>query len=382
MKIAFCCDIMAFQGNRCLDRDWCRHFPGASWVPAFAELAQKEGFAVVSGDIALSNVQCGYWNVKDILIIQELNAFHGRELARSGAKPAILTGFESPLIAYSFYDQLPKIAPVFKNRILYSGAFQTFKASSGFNYPLRFPTYNTEDIITPLVPWKERDFLVMVSANKFWKEPFNIPLFRNPKRYAGLMLEQWRKWKSPTRLLAIKNELQTKRLEAIEFFGKLNHTALFGHGWDELQRLPLKWQKRLKMILRNLHPEPCGDKIKTISNYKFAICFENVAYPGYVTEKIIDCFVAGTIPIYLGAPDVQDFIPKETFIDMRAFDSWERLNTYLDELKEEDALKMLSAGREFLNSREGKLHSNKGFAQFVLDNCLANHKITQISTRK
>ena len=382
MKIAICSDIMAFQGNRCLDRDWCQHFPGASWLQVFAELAQKEGFAVVSGDIALSNVQCGYWNAKDVLIIQALNAFHGRELTRSGAKTAILIGFESPLIAYYFYDQLPKIAPVFKNRILFSGAFQTFNAPQGFNYPAHFPSFNTEDIITPLTSWDERDFLVMVTANKFWKEPFNIPLFRNPKRYAGLMLEQWRKWKSPTRLLAIKNELQTKRLEAIEFFGKLNHIALFGHGWDELQRLPSKWQKRLKTILRNLNPEPCDYKIKIMSNYKFAICFENVSYPGYVTEKIIDCFVAGVIPIYLGAPDVQDLIPKGAFIDMRRFDSWGSLNDYLDALKEEDALKMLSTGREFLNSREGKLHSFEGFAQFVMDNCLANHKITQISTRR
>jgi hypothetical protein len=367
--IAICCDITAFQGNRCLDKNWYRNFPRASWVPAFAELVKKEAIIVVSGDIALSNVQCGYWNAKDILIIQELNTFHGRALARSGAKPAILTGFESPLIAYSFYDQLSKIAPVFQNRILFSGAFQTFNASSGFNYPAHFPTFNTEDIITPLVSWDKRDFLVLVSANKYWKEPFNIPFFRNPKGYAGGMLEQWRKWKSPTRKLAIKNELQSKRLEAIEFFGNLDRIIIFGPGWDELQRLPLKWQKRLKMILRNLNPEPCDykNKIETISNYKFAICFENVAYLGYVTEKIIDCFVAGTIPIYFGAPDVQDFIPKEAFIDMRAFDSWERLNNYLDAFGEEDALKMIYAGREFLNTDQGILHSNKGFAQFVMD---------------
>lgn len=363
--IAICCDITEFQGNRCLDRDWCRNFPGASWVPAFAELAKKEGIVVVSGDIALSNVQCGYWNAKDVLIIQELNAFHGRALARSGAKTAILTGFEAPIIAYSFYDQLPKIAPFFKNRILFSGAFQTFNAPSGFNYPLRFPNFNTEDIITPLTPWNERDFLVMVSANKFWKEPFHISFSRNPKRYAYWILRQWRKWKSPTRKLAIKNELHSIRLEAVEFFGQKDRIDLFGADWDKLERLPVTWQKRLRGIMQKLNPTPCKDKLDTIKDYKFAICFENVSYQGYITEKIIDCFVAGVIPIYLGAPDIRDFVPKEAFIDMGSFESWESLNSFLEGTTEEDALKMISAGRKFLKSNEGKLHSNEGFAKYV-----------------
>lgn len=365
--IALCCDIVEFQGNRCLDKNWCRRFPGASWTPSFADMASKEGLTVVSGDIALYNVKRGYWDAEEIFVIQELNASHGRKLIRLGAEPAILTCFESPLIAYSFYDQLYKIAPHFKNRILYSGAFKTFQASSGLNYPLCFPNYYPRDVV-PLVPWDERGFLVMVAANKHWQEPFHFYSLFNPKKVLLWIWEKWRRWRcSPTRSLAIKNELQSKRLEAIAYFTSINSLTLYGHGWNELQRLPSNWRKRLNSDLKNLNPQPCEDKFKTISGYKFAICFENVSYPGYITEKIIDCFVAGAIPIYLGAPDVQDFIPKESFVDMREFDSWERLNNYLDRITEDDALKILSAGRDFLNSSQGKLYSNEGFAQFVID---------------
>lgn len=35
--------------------------------------------------------------------------------------------------------------------------------------------------------------------------------------------------------------------------------------------------------------------------YKFTIAFENQSYPGYVTEKIADALMAGTVPIYWGA---------------------------------------------------------------------------------
>lgn len=51
------------------------------------------------------------------------------------------------------------------------------------------------------------------------------------------------------------------------------------------------------------------DKLAYLRNYKFNICPENVDSPGYVTEKLIEAFAAGTIPIYLGStgylePDV------------------------------------------------------------------------------
>jgi hypothetical protein len=104
-----------------------------------------------------------------------------------------------------------------------------------------------------------------------------------------------------------------------------------------------------------------------MSNYKFALCFENVAYPGYVTEKIIDCLVAGAIPLYLGAPDITDFVPQEAFIDIRNFNSLQQLNEYLKNLDKETAMKIINAGRNFLNSPAGQKHSFEGFAEFLLE---------------
>jgi len=39
----------------------------------------------------------------------------------------------------------------------------------------------------------------------------------------------------------------------------------------------------------------------------FQFCLENDSYESYYTEKIHDCFLTGTIPIYYGAPDIGDF---------------------------------------------------------------------------
>ncbi|MEB2778324.1 glycosyltransferase family 10 [Algoriphagus sp. D3-2-R+10] len=53
------------------------------------------------------------------------------------------------------------------------------------------------------------------------------------------------------------------------------------------------------------------DKIEFMRPYKFCIAYENSSYPGYVTEKIMDCFIAGCIPIYWGSSCIElDFNPS------------------------------------------------------------------------
>ena len=41
-----------------------------------------------------------------------------------------------------------------------------------------------------------------------------------------------------------------------------------------------------------------SDKFAFQQKHKFSIAFENTSYCGYCTEKIVEAFVAGTIPIY------------------------------------------------------------------------------------
>lgn len=43
-----------------------------------------------------------------------------------------------------------------------------------------------------------------------------------------------------------------------------------------------------------------ANKIEWLKDYKFNICFENSSYPGYLTEKLFDAYMAGCVPIYWG----------------------------------------------------------------------------------
>ena len=56
------------------------------------------------------------------------------------------------------------------------------------------------------------------------------------------------------------------------------------------------------------------NKIKFLSNYKFSFAMENSNGDGYLSEKIIDSFLAGTIPIYFGDYLLDEFINPRTYI--------------------------------------------------------------------
>lgn len=57
-------------------------------------------------------------------------------------------------------------------------------------------------------------------------------------------------------------------------------------------------------------------KIDSLKDYMFSFAMENDYYNSYFTEKLHDCFLTGTIPIYLGAPDIGDYFNLDGMIIM------------------------------------------------------------------
>ena len=50
------------------------------------------------------------------------------------------------------------------------------------------------------------------------------------------------------------------------------------------------------------------NKILFLKKYKFSIAMENSELDGYISEKIIDSFISGTIPIYYGDYMIDEYI--------------------------------------------------------------------------
>ena len=111
-------------------------------------------------------------------------------------------------------------------------------------------------------------------------------------------------------------------------------------------------------------------KLATIASYKFCLSFENSLATDYVTEKFYPILV-GTVPVYRGAPNIQQFAPGEhAFINANEFSGPSELAIYLKELDRDDVAYrryFLWRERPFLPSFEADLDARRSdpFAKLV-----------------
>ncbi|MEC4888446.1 MAG: glycosyltransferase family 10 [Nitrospira sp.] len=179
------------------------------------------------------------------------------------------------------------------------------------------------------------------------------------------------------------NELYTERQKAVEYFSRTNDIELYGPGWnDPSSRVGKTWvpatvRRIQREIVRRWHrirPDPlleaarrvyrgrANTKAEALSQYTFALCFENMILTGWITEKIFDCFFAGTVPIYWGAPNITDRIPAECFIDMRQFSNYPDLRAFLKSLDGQAIRAYRQNARDFLSSPQFRPFSKEAFA--------------------
>ncbi|MBM3202182.1 MAG: hypothetical protein FJZ56_07245 [Chlamydiae bacterium] len=143
-------------------------------------------------------------------------------------------------------------------------------------------------------------------------------------------------------------ELYSLRREVIDFYEKKEDCGFgfYGRNW------PLN-------VYKNYKGSP-ANKTPVLKSYKFSYCFENSKETfGYITEKIFDCFHAGCVPIYYGAPNVTDYIPENCFIDMRGFQSIEEAHNFISEMTEDVHNQYIKNISAFLESPEAQVFTEK-----------------------
>jgi hypothetical protein len=79
-------------------------------------------------------------------------------------------------------------------------------------------------------------------------------------------------------------------------------------------------------------------KLAVVSRYKFTLALENSICRDYVTEKFFDPLIAGSVPVYLGAPNVDEFAPGDNcYIDASRFENPRALAAFLLALAKDEA---------------------------------------------
>ncbi len=215
---------------------------------------------------------------------------------------------------------------------------------------------------------KEYGYKKLNLVNKI-KMPLDVPF--SEKKFSTLI--------AGNKSVKSKGELYSERLRAIRFMEQnyLSDFDLYGFGWDLRTFRGIKPVRALNRIkpLRYLFTEKrlsykgkVDKKIEVLSKYKFCFCYENSsAIPGYISEKIWDCFFAGCVPVYYGAPNVTDYIPESCFIDFRKFSSYEQLYQFMKNMNEKTYSEYIGNIKLFLQSEKSYPFSAECFVDTLIN---------------
>lgn len=163
-----------------------------------------------------------------------------------------------------------------------------------------------------------------------------------------------------------KKNLYNERVKSIKWFenNAIKDFSLYGKKWNLTARLPTRIGALLHSIEKKIpfkkKPFPSWkgeilDKQEILKKSRFSIVYENIrGVKGYITEKIFDAFVAGNIPIYWGAPDINDYVPKDCFIDRREFSNHQELYEFIKKMPEDQYLNYQRHIKDFLENKSEK----------------------------
>lgn len=95
-----------------------------------------------------------------------------------------------------------------------------------------------------------------------------------------------------------------------------------------------------------------NDKINFLSSYKFSIAMENSNGDGYSSEKIVDSFISGTIPIYYGDYMIDEYINPNAYILIKGEKDIQKKIEYIKRIDNDKKLyKKLLNQKIFVNDR-------------------------------
>lgn len=225
-----------------------------------------------------------------------------------------------------------------------------------FEPPVIMPIHSIENmrkiggLFDVILTWNDD----LVDNIKFFKFYFPMPNQSNKIEYIPFRQKKMLTNISGYKLSKRKNELYSKRIEAIKYFEKnaKDDFEFYGVGWNEEEYSSYKGK--------------VDNKLDVLKNYKFSLCYENeCGLNGLISEKIFDCFYARTIPIFWGAENIDEYIPKKCYIDKRDFSSYEELHNYLVNMTEEEYNLRINEIEKYLESDNFKKHSPEYFAETV-----------------
>ena len=91
------------------------------------------------------------------------------------------------------------------------------------------------------------------------------------------------------------------------------------------------------------------DKLDGLLPYRYSVAIENNSSPHYFTEKINDCFLSYTVPLYYGCTNIGEYFPANSFIVIDIQNPEKTIRQIEDVLLHDDWSSRLAAVKEARN---------------------------------
>lgn len=132
-----------------------------------------------------------------------------------------------------------------------------------------------------------------------------------------------------------QNTFTTEKEFQLSFI-KSSKSFLPGHNLRHQIVNTLVKKREFKLLFP--HQLPLNEKKQLFQHSMFHLSIENSRYNNYITEKLIDCFMSFTLPIYWGAPNVGDIFNSKGIL---TFETEDELDEILNNLSQNDYLDRL-----------------------------------------
>lgn len=135
---------------------------------------------------------------------------------------------------------------------------------------------------------------------------------------------------------------------------------IFGPGWPASRRPDGKFFTSARGVYE-------GSKLELLQNYRFTIAYENCRNDcGYVSEKMFEAILGGSVPVYLGNAQIEKEVPREVFVDARRFASRLDLVTFIENMPKNQWQRMRDAGTQYLAGGAKVLFGSGQYARAII----------------
>lgn len=374
-KIVYVNETSIFTIKNLQNKNFANRYHSLGLYYLINKLIKK--YEIYTSDEAFEKMEKDNWDLKKVLIIQELSSKKGNKLIKLGAIPFLFICFEGPFYGHISYNKIKIYAKIFKKIIIYNNLYPGLENYQNKIINIGFPWIEENKINNDFKKldkkeWNSRKLIVGIWSNKHYSLNLHKIIYHVKKgNFKYIIGEIITKLISKTYKKNLKYQLIDKRLDVFLNLSRYVNFDLYGRGWNIKHETPNKIYRKILNYKNSIYD---GEEAKykklskkqICTQYKFSLCFENAISRSYLTEKIFDCFFYKIIPIYLGAPNISDLIPEECFIDYRKFKNDLELLNYIKNISHKEANEYLQAAHNFVNSEKIFKNSCDNFSQLIL----------------